>query len=270
MIDQNIFYTTKDELFNSEENDTDFLEDTNYSDIFEYKNFCQEYNFITGETKLYKKISKDMYALLFDSYYEGKINNICIYTKDGVFIVNDYDFKNGTIKLLDYFEKTDFINFLVLINTEPKNIIHKHILNTVSIHYLIDNSLRLVMNNHYLSSPDNDAIMKNYRELFVKYQTTTQYIPTIKILESIISDIHKYISTGKIDMYNIEERLSNLSVFKEICPNSYSLVSSFFHNPKSVDLRMFCDKLANQIKKIEYLLNLYLEDELSIQGEIEK
>ena len=58
--------------------------------------------------------------------------------------------------------------------------------------------------------------------------------------------------------------------FKDVCPSSISLISSFIKNPTTTDLHQLCDSLEKNLINIDNLISLYLEDELSFKSEVER
>lgn len=248
----------------NEDNNDDFI------DIFDYDNLCMEYSFKTGNAALYIKNSDYQYELLYESNINDGIQNSSLYSKDSVYILTNYNPNTGTIGGLDYIPKNVFINFMNTFGKEYKNIFSKKISELLSIPYMVKHFVKMVSDNNYYNNSSNQYIFDNYRRLFVKYTSATILIPVYNILSDFIEDIYKYIATGKFDNSIFEKRFFELQNFKDFCPDSTSIISSFIKNPKVTDLHQLCNSLEKNLNNIDNLINLYLEDELSLQKEGEE
>lgn len=264
--DDDLLLVKKDEIFSNTISESERIDDEDdIIDIFTYENFYQEYDFKTGETILYLEISEDECKILYSSSHQESGESISIHVDDDVYVINGYNPDKQTIQTLDYFSRDNFLKFSKIVNTSPKNFIHKVINEWHSVIQLAKNSTRLINDGSSINTKNNQAILKKFRTQFVKYNAATSFIPAYCILDSSISDLHSYIASGGNDMSNIKRRLYEIEKFKIICPNSFSLLSSFVKSPKSTDLRALCDSLEKNMNNIEQLLNLYLVDELNLQ-----
>lgn len=244
--------------------------DENFIDIFEYENLSMEYSFKTGETALYIKNSNHQYELLYETTIRDGIQESSFYSRDSVYVLTNYNHNTGIIGGLDYIPKNIFINFMNTFGKEYKNTFSKKISELLSIPYMAKHFVKMISDNNYYNTSSNQYIFDNYRKIFVKYTLVTVLIPVSNILEDFIADVHNYIATGKFDNSIFERRLFELQNFKDCCPNSISIVSSFIKNPKNTDLHQLCDSLVKNLNNIDNLINLYLEDELSFQKEGEE
>lgn len=264
----NFLLTTEDELLGNESfTDSERNSDSNYEyiDVFYYENLCQEYNFRTGETSLYIKHSDNKYELLYESSIENGLESASFYSKNSAFILEGYNPDSQDIASLAYFTKKDFIKFMnTKIKSEKFPILDKA-LDLLTPFFISKSYTSLVRDGVHNTSTSNNELLKEYRELFIKYKCTSAYIPVINILEKLIDYIHTYIASGELDMKSVKLRYSELQNFQKLCPNSYSLISSFINNPESTDLRLLCDSLKKSSTNVENLINLYFKDELNIQ-----
>ena len=247
-----------------ENNNEDFI------DIFEYENISMEYSFKTGETALYLKNSDYQYELLYDSDITNGVQNCSLYSKDSVYILSNYNHNNGCIGSLDYIPKNIFIKFMNTFGKEHKNVFSRKISDLLSIPYMAKHFVRLISDNDYYNNSSNQHLFDNYRKIFIKYTSATILIPVYNILDNFISDVHNYIVTRKFDSSIFKRRLLELQNFKDVCPSSISLISSFIKNPTTTDLHQLCDSLEKNLINIDNLISLYLEDELSFKSEGER
>jgi len=264
----NFLLTTEDELLGNESfTDSERNSDSNYEyiDVFYYENFCQEYNFKTGETSLYIKHSDDKCELLYECSMENGLESASLYSKNSAFILNGYNASSSHITSLAHFPKRDFLKFMnAKINSDKIPLLGKTF-DLLSPFFIPKSYTCLIRNDVLNKSVYNNALLKEYRELFIKYKCASAYIPVINILDKLIQYIHSYIASGEIDMEAVKIRYSELQNFQKLCPTSYSLISSFINNPESSNLRVLCDNLEKSSNNIENLIDLYLKDELNIQ-----
>ena len=242
----------------------------NFIDIFEYENISMEYSFKTGATALYLKNSDYQYELLYDSDITNGVQTCSLYSKDSVYILSNYNHNNGCIGSLDYIPKNIFIKFMNTFGKEHKNVFSRKISDLLSIPYMAKHFVRLISDNDYYNNSSNQHLFDNYRKIFIKYTSATILIPVYNILDNFISDVHNYIVTRKFDSYIFKRRLLELQNFKDVCPSSISLISSFIKNPTTTDLHQLCDSLEKNLINIDNLISLYLEDELSFKSEGER
>lgn len=242
----------------------------NFIDIFEYENISMEYSFKTGQTALYLKNSDYQYELLYESVINNGIQTCSLYSKDSVYILSNYNHNNGCIGSLDYIPKNIFIKFMNTFGKDHKNVFSRKISDLLSIPYMAKHFVRLISDNDYYNNSSNQYLFDNYRKIFIKYTSATILIPVYNILNEFIADVHNYIITRKFNSSIFERRLSELQNFKEVCPSSISLISSFIKNPTTTDLHQLCDSLERNLKNIDNLIGLYLEDELSFKNEGER
>lgn len=266
---ENIFIANKDDIYNSELVDDSYRKanpDENYVDIFNYANVTIEYDFKSGKSALYLQKSKKEYEILYESSIVDGIENSSFYSRDNAYILTNYNHNTGDIERLECINKTDFIQYL---NKALKDF-HSGFMNSINkiiaLSHLLKNSTTfLIINNKHYEKLYNN-LYKEYRKLFVKYRSATTLIPAYSILYEIISTIHKYISTGNLDTEKLNKNFLELQSFKDVCNSSISLISSFIHNPHSIDLRNLCDALGKNLNNVNNLINLYLEDELNLQN----
>lgn len=242
----------------------------NFIDIFEYENISMEYSFKTGQTALYLKNSDYQYELLYESVINNGIQTCSLYSKDSVYILSNYNHNNGCIGSLDYIPKNIFIKFMNTFGKDHKNVFSRKISDLLSIPYMAKHFVRLISDNDYYNNSSNQYLFDNYRKIFIKYTSATILIPVYNILDNFISDVHNYIVTRKFDSSIFKRRLLELQNFKEVCPSSISLISSFIKNPTTTDLHQLCDSLEKNLINIDNLISLYLEDELSFKSEGER
>ena len=266
--------TNKNDIFNDgeiiEDSDRDNISDnTSLNDVFTYKNLCLEYCFETHESAFYLQRSDKLYELLYNSSVDENGNESSyFYSKDDVFLLQNYDSKNNFIGNLSYISKS---NFLYAINKFEK--LYKKNLKNIFLNALLDIRLIstakcLIKNNERFSCYENERdYFQDYRTLYVKYKSAETLIPVSNILTSLISNLNNYMSKGNIDMAEITRRVSELQNFKKYCPTTVSLMSSFMENPESTDLKLLCSKLGTNLQNTENLLELYLKDELSLDNE---
>lgn len=284
--EKNILLYTKEQIFYGEpseseqdiiydqniESESDSNSDTVNIDIFTYDNLCQEYNFQTGETALYVQRPDELYELLYhsDMGEDFKVSNF--YSKNSAFVLKTDISNDKQILFLDYYPRVNFVNFMnsVLKYENTKNFLIKKLYPLICNIGITSNSTRLIENSTFFTDTYNDVALKEYKQLFIKYNCATAYIPISSILENTIKDINAYIANGNLDLNTLKRRLFELACFKEVCPSSYSLLSNFINDPYNTDLRNLCTSLQKNINNIENLMNIYMEDELNIQNRGEK
>lgn len=242
----------------------------NFIDIFEYENISMEYSFKTGQTALYLKNSDYQYELLYESVINNGIQTCSLYSKDSVYILTNYNHNTGTIYSLDYIPKDIFIKFINKFDKDYKNVFFKKASDMLAVPYMLKHFTKLINDNDYYNNSSNQYLFDNYRKIFIKYTSATMLIPVSNILNNFIADVHNYIITRKFNSSIFERRLSELQNFKEVCPSSISLISSFIKNPTTTDLHQLCDSLEKNLINIDNLISLYLEDELSFKSEGER
>lgn len=250
--------------------DTNNAKDIHFIDVFNYENLAMEYDFQTGSTSLYLQKNEDEYELLYETVIENGIENTSFYSKDSVYILTNYDHNTKNILSLDYWKKSDFIKFINKFENDPANKFDKLISSFSYIPFMLKYSKRMIEDSHYYDTIIEPSIFNNYKKLFIKYTASTKLIPAYCILDSIITKMHNYISTQKFDRYIFEKNLSELENFKDVCPNSTSTLKSFLKNPTQTDLHKVCDLLEKNLNNIYKLINIYLEEELSIAEKGEK
>lgn len=253
-------------------NSSQIYENTNenFINVFEYENISMEYSFKTGATALYLKNSDYQYELLYDSDITNGVQNCSLYSKDSVYILTDYNHDTGTIYSLDYIPKDIFIKFINKFDKDYKNVFFKKASDLLAVPYMAKHFVRLISNNDYYNNSSNQYLFDNYRKIFVKYTSATILIPVYNILDEFIADVHNYIVTRKFNRSIFERRLAELQNFKEVCPSSISIISSFLKNPEATDLHQLCDSLERNLRNIDNLIGLYLEDELNFKNEGER
>lgn len=242
----------------------------NFIDIFEYENISMEYSFKTGQTALYLKNSDYQYELLYESVINNGIQNCSLYSKDSVYILTNYNHNTGTIYSLDYIPKDIFIKFINKFDKEHKNVFLKKASDWLAVPYMLKHFTKLINDNDYYNNSSNQYLFDNYRKIFIKYTSATMLIPVSNILNNFIADVHNYIVTRKFNSSIFEQRLIELQSFKDVCPSSISIISSFLKNPEATDLHKLCDSLERNLRNIDNLIGLYLEDELSFKSEGER
>ena len=244
--------------------------DENFINVFEYENISMEYSFKTGQTALYLKNSDYQYELLYESVINNGIQTCSLYSKDSVYILTNYNHNTGTIYSLDYIPKYIFIKFINKFDKDYKNVFLKKASDMLAVPYMLKHFTKLINANDYYNNSSNKHLFDNYRKIFVKYTSATILIPVYNILDEFIADVHNYIVTRKFNSSIFERRLSELQNFKEVCPSSISIISSFIKNPEATDLHQLCDSLKRNLRNIDNLIGLYLEDELSFKSEGER
>lgn len=259
-----------DSIISPESSNTDDNENADLIDVFDYENLVLEYNFKTGSSSLYLQTDENHYELLYETVIENGIENSTLYSKDSAYILTGYDQNTGNIFSLDYLSKSNFINLVSKYGEEPPTKLGKIISTYSCINFMYKNSKRLISENVYYDNFYDPYIFDNYKKLFIKYTSSTKLIPSYFVIEGLISDIHNYIATQKFDKTIFEKRLSELQNFKDICPNSTSILASFIENPTQTDLQQVCDSLGKSLKNMDKLLNIYLSEELSLQEKGEK
>lgn len=246
----------------------EFSED--YIDVFEYENITMEYCFKTGETSLYLKNADNQYELLYESAINDGIQNCSLYSRDSVFILNGYNTKTNNIQSLDFIPKDVFIKFIKTFGDNKKNFLHGKLSDLLSLAYMAKYFVRLIGENNYYSMPAYKNFFDNYKKTYIKYTSLTNIMPVYNIISEFIDDVHSYIATGQFDQDTFKRRHIELHNFKEFCPGSIAAISSFIKNPQSTDLQKLCDYLGKNLKNMEHLINLYLEDELKFKDEGER
>lgn len=269
--DENIFIARKDDIYTSEPIDDSYRKENpneNYINIFSYENLTVEYDFQSGKAALYIQRSEQEYELLYESSIVDDIENSSFYSKDNAYILINYNHKTGDIEKLDCIPKTSFIQYAKKFSKNFKSDFINSINEFISTLYIAKHSTNLIYNNNnynYSKDNSNQKLFKEYRKLFVQYNSAKTLIPVSSILDEVITNIHKYISTGKLDIEKIKKNFLELQNFKDVCNNSISLIGSFINNPNSTDLRSLCDGLEKNLHNIDNLIDLYLEDELILQ-----
>lgn len=265
----NILLVTEDEFSEDEDlssasSETLDNSDYDYWDVFTYENLRQEYNFQTGETSLYIRNPDNSYELLYENSINNGLESATFYSKNSAFMLEGYNPDTHDIESLIHLPKDDFIRFANKKDKSDRIPLLSKVFDIFSPFFIGTSYTTLIKNGVYNKS--DNKLLKEYRSLFIKYKCSTAYIPVTNILDDLITNIHLYIASGKIDMNFIQQRYLELQNFKKICSSSYSLLSSFITNPKSTNLRKLCDKLEKNSNNIDNLLDLYLEDELNIKA----
>ena len=276
--EENILLFTKNQIFNDSQNefeqDAESKKnlDSDIVTIFAYDNLLQEYNFETGEVSLYMQRPDELYELLYCSDVEEDFRVSNFYSKNSAFalmviilvvlIISLIKSREEYNDLLDY-TKRNYKNEPL---EDSKNIFMRSLLPLASNLGMALNSTRLMENSVPLKNNLKDERLKEYKRLFVKYSCATAYIPISCILENTIKDINAYIASGNLDLDTLKRRLHELECFKQLCPNSYSLISNFINAPYNTHLRDLCDNLQKNMNNIKNLISLYMEDELNIQN----
>lgn len=274
--EKNVLLFTEDYLFNNSQTESSQNTDSKQNsgsdkvtiDTFFYDNLYVEYTFETGEIDLYMKRPDELFELLYHSDVAQNFRIRNFYSKNSAFVLKTDCDNDKKVYYLDYYTRTNFVKFINSTTKfeESKN---KFIQKSLPLIYNIgiaSHSSRLIENSKYFKKNLDDGILKEYKHLFVKYSCVAAYIPISCILESTIGDINNYIATGNLDLDTLKRRLHELECFREVCPNSCSLISNFINDPYNTDLRELCDDLRKNITNIENLMNIYMEDELNIQN----
>lgn len=264
---KDILMTDKDSIYKGQIDDVYKKNhpEEEYIDVFSYENLTLEYDFESKRSTLYLQINEDKYELLYETSIKNNIENSSFYSKNNVYILTDYNHETGKIGKLDCIRKTSFIKSINDFSKDFHNRFFNSANELISGFNILKQSNTLINNDHYNENNNNKNLFKEYRTLFVKYKSATILIPVSNILDEIISKIHEFIATGKLDNELINKRFLELQNFKEFCSNSISLLSSFVDNPNSTDLRNLCDGLEKNSRNIDNLMHLYLEDELNMQ-----
>lgn len=249
--------------------DIDDNEDVPIIDVFDYENMTVEYNFKTGSSSLYLQKNENEYELLYYTTIKNNTEISQFYNKDSVYLLK-YNHNTGNIYSLDYWKKKDFITFLENFDTEPNNQFKKLTSSFSYIPFMVTHSKRIIEDNKRFYKEPKIKLFNDYKKLFIKYSASAQLIPASYILELIIGDIHNYIATKKLEKDVFKKRLSDLQSLKDVCPSSTSALNSFLENPAQTNLHQICDLLEKNLKNIDTLINIYLEEELDIQKEGEK
>lgn len=265
--DENLFTTSADKIYNGQVTDTCRSEDpdVDYIDIFNYENLVLECNFSSGKYVLYLQKSDTEYEILYECSNINGIENSSFYSKNNVFILTDYNHNTSDIRKLDCIPKKNFIEAIKRYSTNSNNKIFNYLNDIRLANYSLIHSIPLISEGKYISEySTNVHLFQEYRKLFVKYRSAITLIPISNILDEIISSLHEYIATGKFDIEKFNKSYLELQNYSEICSNSISLLYSFIQNPRSTNLQNLCDDIGKNLKNVENLIDLYLEEELNM------
>ena len=266
---KDVLTVTKDEIYHGKVDDNYIIDHNfeDYIDIFSYENLTLEYSFKTGQAVLYLQKSDEQYEMLYESSTIDGIENSSLYSKDGVYILNNYDHNTSSIERLDYLPKTTFIKATQKVQEDSKNTIINRIKTFTLPIYLATHATPLIDNDIYIKESSHESLISEYRQLFVKYESAKTLLPVANILEEVVNEIHEFIATGKYNEEKFNKSYSELQNFKDFCGSSISLLSSFIKRPYNTDLRALCDDIEKKMKNIDNLLAIYFEDELNLQNE---
>ena len=255
----------KDDFFPDE----DIIEDaTNYFDesqitntVFWYDDkLIQEYNLLTGANALFCEIGNNQLAHLYEhEVYENGDEIYTIYEKDGVYYMFE---SNGKMQRLVYANKDDYNKVTTKFkNDTPISIINK--INTYRSDRFINSNVDIIVDNCiYIPTDRNKALSEKFRKSFMRYKMSECLIPSEVIISEIKSMVNHYIVTHKLDSESLLNNYMVLSAFGDFCHSSIDLISPFVHNPKNTDLQKLSEGLDKKIDDIDYLIHLYLEEEL--------
>lgn len=263
---ENFLIVSHEDLYGKEINESseDTNNNENFVDMFSYDNIVQEYDFNTGATALYLKISENHYEILYENIDTDNISNVFFYSKEDTFITT-YNSDTSSIVAVDYMPTSDFVTYFNKFSYEPKFTCISKLKDYSSKAFMQKYSDRLIQNNISYTDEDTNMLLDKYKRIFIKYTVAAQLIPVSNILEACISNIHQFIANNRLDCSDLEKSISQLEYFKKICPNSISALSSFLDNPNNIDLRNLCATLETNLQNVDNLINMYLEDELKIQ-----
>ncbi len=265
---EDVLTTTKDEIYSEQVDDSYRIThpDEDYIDIFSYENLTLEYSFKSGQAALYLQKADNQYEMLYESSTINGIENSSFYSKDSVYLLTNYDHNTSSIGHLDYLPKTTFVQATKKVPENSEKKIRNSIKNFTLSTYLAIHSIPLIDNDTYNKESSNESLLKEYRKLFVKYESAKTLLPVSNILGTVLSDVHEYIATGKYDEEKFNKSYIELQSFKDFCGSSISLLYSFIKDPHNTDLRFLSDNIEKKIKNIDNLFAIYFEDELNLQN----
>ena len=193
---KDVLTVTKDEIYHGKVDDNYIIDhtDEDYIDIYNYENLTLEYSYKSGTAGLYLQKSDEQYELLYESSTIDGIENSSFFSKDSVYLLSNYNSNTSSIETLTYLPKTAFIQATKKVPENCKKRISNSIKNFTLSTYLAMRSTLLVHNDNYIKKSNNESLLKEYRKLFVKYELGKTLIPVSNILETVLTDIHEYIS----------------------------------------------------------------------------
>ena len=239
--------------------------------IFEHENMLQEYDFASKDTSLYSKIDNQNYGLLFNREKYDDESQYLICLDDAVFISTYQNDSKKELSSLLYLPKENISEYFNRLFKESKNKISQQVNTLRANSYLFNNSISLVLRGtSFIDTPYTLSLYEKYNKNMLRYTSATNLIPAYSIIDSILENLHTYITTRKFDTNKLSQYIVELQNFKDFCPDSVQLCENFISNPKETDLRVLCSSLQKSQKNIDNILSIHLEDKLIRDDEGER
>lgn len=255
--------------------DSNYTENTNeekensVSQFFYYNDdkIIQKYCFQNGYTALYRDIGNNQLADLYEYERDSTGNEFFyIFQENGAYIAvqTNNELRNVFYATEEYFNligekvnsSSSFLSSLPII---------KQINNMRLISFTTDHSTAFVQNFKFIDTKQNRVLAKDFRSLCMRYTMASNLIPASTIINETLSIANSYIATNKLDKDKLLKKYIELHNFQEICPSSIETISPLVYNPSNTDLRSLCEKLQSNLKNIENLIDMYLENELETE-----
>lgn len=266
------FYVVKKSEIIPDSDDKTIEEDDDVVDIANFfyygEKIIQEYYFKDDFSTIYYDIGNDELAVL----YEHKIDDLgneffSIYEKDSAYIAIQ---NHNKLKDVSYVTEENF-NLIgkkesSYLSTVP---IIKQIHEKMVDFFTINHSTCFITNFDFIDTKQNRFLAKKFTRLNMRYLMSSKLIPTNVIINEILSIIYHYIATHEIDENELLVKYNELQCFKDICPSSIKSISSFIHNKGKTDLENLCSSLQSNLKRIENLIDMYLDKELQSEKQKE-
>lgn len=235
---------------------------TNYEEISTYTAFngriVEEYCFDTSDCTLYRDNDDNTLSPLYSSVNDADGECISIYKPNGVYIAMKKD--NGFDSIL-YIDAKDFQTISNTLDFKVSIPILKQIYHKFLEQYTTSHSLSIVSSRKIENSENNSSFYEEFKKLFIRYSSASQYIPAHSIINDILGMLNRYIATGILDKSFLIEYM-HLFNFHELCYDSIEETTLFVTDSSHTDLRKLSDSLQKNANNISKLLNLYLKEKI--------
>ena len=248
--------------------ETENLDNDNENDIsnffyYDSEKIIQEYCLNGNYTAIYRDIGDNKLALLYEYERDNDGNEIFyIYTKDCAYIaIQSKDKLRNVFYVTD--ENFNLIENKDLVSSKFSKIpLLKNISEKTIESFTLKHSTLIVANYDFIDTPKNHALAKDFKHSHTKYVMASNLIPASTIIDEILSILHHYIATKELDKNELFQKYNELQNFSAVCPSSTNVISHLVDNFNEQNLKISCESLQSNLRNIENLIDMYLENEL--------
>lgn len=239
--------------------------DNDISNFFYYdsEKIIQEYCFNGNYTAIYRDIGDNKLALLYEYERDDNGNETYyIYKKDGAYIsLQSKDKFKSIFYVTD--ENFNLIGNKFLVSSKFSKIpLLKNIAKISMESFTSKHSSDIVVNYDFIDTPKNHVLAKDFKHSYTKYVMASNLIPASTIIDKILSILHHYIATKELDKNELIQKYNDLQNFSAVCPSSTNVISHLIDNFDEQNLKSSCESLQSNLRNIEKLIDMYLENEL--------